>query len=170
MNENVTDPLEGDTEGEIVLYGRNMMLGYLNKEEKTAEAFTPNGWLKTGDRGRVDKDGFVFLTGRLKEIFKDAGGEMIAPVAVEQGIKEACNLPGQQILKQVIVAGDGKYYISALVTLVEGLTENIPTGTLVGEAAKVDPNAETVKDAMMSKAWEERLSACITEYNSGAAK
>merc|ERR1719401_2112513 len=153
MNENVTDPLEGDTEGEIVLYGRNMMLGYLNKEAKTAEAFTPSGWLKTGDRGKIDKDGFVFLTGRLKEIFKDLGGEMIAPVAVEQGIKEACNLPGQQILKQVIVVGDGKYYISALVTLLEKLDDNIPQGDLMGEAQKVDPGAFTVADAMASQIW-----------------
>merc|ERR1719396_89611 len=123
MDADAVEPVDGNTEGEIVLYGRNMMLGYLNKEAKTAEAFTPSGWLKTGDRGKIDADGYVFLTGRLKEIFKDIGGEMIAPVAVEQGIKEACNPPGKQILKQVIVVGDGKYYISALVTLVEGLKE-----------------------------------------------
>merc|ERR1719401_1699544 len=168
MNENVTDPLEGDTEGEIVLRGRNMMLGYLNREDKTADAFTPSGWLKTGDRGRIDEDGFVFLTGRLKEIFKDKGGEMIAPVAVEQGIKAACNSPGKQILKQVIATGDLKYYISVLVTLVEELDDNIPQGNLFADSLKVDPAAKTVKDAMTSKKWEDELEQCIGAYNKEA--
>jgi len=164
------EPSSNSTEGEIVLRGRNLMLGYLNKLEKTEDAFTPGGWLKTGDRGRIDGDGFVFLTGRLKEIFKDHGGEMIAPVAVEQGIKEACNPPGKQILKQVIVVGDGKYYISALITLVEGLKEGFPTGDLKLGAENVDPDITTVKEAMSSTKWDSELRECIGEYNVAAVK
>merc|ERR1719229_409843 len=90
--------------GEILLRGRSVMLGYLNREDKTREAITEERWLKTGDKGRQDKDGFVFLVGRLKEIMKSHGGEMIAPVAVEEGIKKACNADGQ-IVKQAVVQG-----------------------------------------------------------------
>jgi len=174
-NELKIDNPEGDVEGkgrgEILLKGRNLMLGYLNRMDKTESAFTPDGWLKTGDMGRIDKDGFVFLTGRLKEIMKDKGGEMIAPVSVEEGIKKACNKPGKSIVKQAIVVGDGKYYISVLLTLVEKVDdEGKPTGELTGATKDVDSEAKTIKDADKSEAWATELSTCIAEYNSVAAK
>merc|ERR1719221_940122 len=125
----------------------------MNRPDKTSETITPEGWLKTGDMGRIDGDNFVFLTGRLKEIMKDKGGEMIAPVAVEEGIKKACNKPGASILKQAIVVGDGKIYISALLTLVEDAKDGVPTGKLAGGAKDVDGKAKTVKDAIKSGAW-----------------
>jgi len=161
---------DNEGQGEIQLWGRNIMLGYMNRPDKTAEAITEDGWLKTGDLGRQDSDGFVWLTGRLKEIMKDKGGEMIAPVAVEEGIKLACNKPGASIVKQVIVVGDGKYYISALMTLVEAAEEGIPTGKLAGSAKDVDREAKTVVEAIQSETWAATLSQCIAEYNSVAAK
>jgi len=157
-------------QGEIQLWGRNIMLGYMNRPDKTAEAITEDGWLKTGDLGAQDAHNFVWLTGRLKEIMKDKGGEMIAPVAVEEGIKIACNKPGASILKQVIVVGDGKYYISALVTLVEAVEEGVPTGELTGPSKSVDGGATTVAAAMRSEKWASALSECIAEYNKVAAK
>mmetsp|Transcript_87046 Transcript_87046/g.186566 ORF Transcript_87046/g.186566 Transcript_87046/m.186566 type:complete len:733 (+) Transcript_87046:53-2251(+) len=157
-------------EGEIELWGRNVMLGYLNRDDKTNEAITHDGWLKTGDQGRMDKDGFVFLTGRSKEIMKDKGGEMIAPVAVEEGIKQSCNKPGRSIVKQAVVVGDGKYYISALLTVVEEAKEGIPTGNLAGAAKLIDPVAKTVAQAAQSPTWAAELSACIAAYNKKAAK
>jgi len=165
----LVDP-DSEGQGEIQLWGRNIMLGYMNRPDKTAEAITEDGWLKTGDLGRQDSDGFVWLTGRLKEIMKDKGGEMIAPVAVEEGIKLACNKPGASIVKQVVVVGDGKYYISALVTLVEAAEEGIPTGRLAGSAKDVDRGAKTVAEAIKSDKWAATLSQCIAEYNSVAAK
>jgi long-chain-fatty-acid--CoA ligase ACSBG len=161
---------DGEGKGEIQLWGRNVMLGYLNRADKTEEAISPEGWLSTGDLGRIDRDGFVFLTGRLKEIMKDRGGEMIAPVAVEEGIKKACNKPERTILKQAIVVGDGKYYISALLTLVESADDGIPTGDLTGAARQVDPQATTVEQAKASQIWASMLSTCIAEYNEEAAK
>jgi long-chain-fatty-acid--CoA ligase ACSBG len=161
---------DSEGQGEIQLWGRNIMLGYMNRPDKTADALTEDGWLKTGDLGRQDSDGFVWLTGRLKEIMKDKGGEMIAPVAVEEGIKLACNKPGASIVKQVIVVGDGKYYISALLTLVEAAEEGIPTGKLTGSAKNVDSGAKTVAEAIQSDKWAATLSQCIAEYNSVAAK
>jgi len=155
--------------GEIWLKGRNVMLGYMNRADKNEEALTADGWLRTGDKGRQDKDGWVWLVGRIKEIMKDYGGEMIAPMAVEEGVSKTCNANGT-ILKQIIAHGDGYYYISVLVTLAEELQEGIPTGNLDGDAKRVDPNAKTVAQAQASQTWKEKLSSCIGEYNRVAAK
>jgi len=155
--------------GEIMLKGRNVMLGYLNRMDKTESTITKDGWLKTGDKGKVDDDGFVYLVGRLKEIMKSFGGEMIAPVSVEEGIKKACNGDGL-IVKQAVVQGDGYYYLSVVLTLVEDAKDGIPNGNLLGAAKEVDPAAKTVAAAQKSKVWNDRLSKCIGEYNKGAAK
>merc|ERR1711879_1104044 len=141
----------GKPRNEIMLKGRNVMLGYLNRHDKTQETITQDGWLMTGDKGTIDNDGFVFLTGRLKEIMK-IQGEMIAPVAVEQGILKSCNPPGETVLKQVIVVGDGKYYISVLITLLEKIREDAqgtprPTGELDAAAKGIDTDAQTVAEA-----------------------
>jgi long-chain-fatty-acid--CoA ligase ACSBG len=165
---------DADGRGEILLKGRNVMLGYLNRPDKTAETITEDGWLKTGDLGQIDKDGFVFLTGRLKEIMKDRGGEMIAPNAVEEGITKFCNKPGKTIIKQAIVVGDGEKYLSVLLTLTEYVADGVPSGKLVGAAKEVDESATTVEAARASAKWQEELSGCIAEYNTdkkeGAAK
>jgi len=167
-NEVVIDKPKGDDKGEIKLKGRNVMLGYLNRPEKTDEAIQDD-WLLTGDQGKQDADGFVFLTGRLKEIMKTFGGEMIAPVAIEEGIVKACNKPGETILQHVILVGDNKYYTTALVTLLEDQEEGIPTGNLQGPAKHVDSSV-TVSEARKSTTWAARLSQCIGEYNKVAAK
>ncbi|APE45603.1 AMP-dependent synthetase (plasmid) [Sulfitobacter alexandrii] len=78
-------PLPPETEGEIAVRGPNVMRGYLKNEDATREAFTPDGWLRTGDLGRMDADGFVFVTGRLKELIIK-GGENIAPREVDEAL------------------------------------------------------------------------------------
>eukprot|EP00928_Gymnodinium_smaydae_P032754 TRINITY_DN2363_c0_g4_i1.p1 TRINITY_DN2363_c0_g4~~TRINITY_DN2363_c0_g4_i1.p1 ORF type:complete len:447 (+),score=51.47 TRINITY_DN2363_c0_g4_i1:278-1618(+) len=163
------DPNRKD--GEIMLWGRNVMLGYLNAENKTRETITEDGWLKTGDVATIDRDGFLFLTGRAKEIMKDIGGEMIAPNAVEEGVKDACGT----IIKAVIAVGDGKYYLSVLVTLNEAPETDKegklkPSGNLAGAAKHVDAEVQTVKAATESVKWEKALQSCITAYNGKAAK
>jgi len=160
--------IDEDT-SEILLKGRNVMLGYMNRLDKTTEAITEDGWLKTGDKGRKDEDGFVFLVGRLKEIMKSHGGEMIAPVTVEEGIKKACNSDGL-IVKQAIAQGDGYYYLSVVLTLVEDAADGIPTGDLAGAAKGVDPSAQTVAAARGSLVWADRLAKCIEKYNTEAKK
>lgn len=78
-------PLPPGKEGEIAVRGPNVMRGYLKDDEATRNAFTPDGWLRTGDLGRMDADGFVFVTGRLKELIIK-GGENIAPREVDEAL------------------------------------------------------------------------------------
>ncbi len=73
---------EINAEGEIQVRGPNLMSRYLDAPDKTAEAFTKDGWYRTGDLGRVDEDGYVFVTGRIKELIIK-GGENIAPREID---------------------------------------------------------------------------------------
>ena len=75
-------------EGEICFRGRHIMSGYLRNEAKTQEAIDADGWLHSGDVGRLDEDGLLHITGRIKELIITAGGENIAPVPIENRLKE----------------------------------------------------------------------------------
>ncbi len=79
------EPLPPDTEGEIAVKGPNVMRGYLDNPQATASAMTKDGWLRTGDLGKIDADGYVFVTGRLKELIIKAG-ENIAPREVDEAL------------------------------------------------------------------------------------
>jgi long-chain-fatty-acid--CoA ligase ACSBG len=163
------DHVEGrdkPNEGEICYRGRNVMMGYMKNEEKTAESIDQDGWLHSGDVGRFDENGFVFITGRIKELIITAGGENIAPVPIEGDIKKL--LAG---LSNVMMVGDRRKFCSMLVTL---QTEPIPeTGTfsdkLAGEALQVDPSCITVKDAQKSEVWTRYIERGRTTYNNEIA-
>ena len=74
-------------DGEIVVYGPNVMKGYHNLPEATAAVFTPEGGFRTGDRGRIDTDGYLYITGRIKEQYKLENGKYVFPAALEEEIK-----------------------------------------------------------------------------------
>ncbi len=78
---------DGAQDGEIIAYGPNVMKGYHNKPEATAEVMTPDGGIRTGDRGRVDEDGFLFITGRIKEPYKLENGKFVFPASIEEDIR-----------------------------------------------------------------------------------
>ena len=92
--------------------GRHVSMGYLFQPEKTAATIDSEGWLHSEDVGHIDKDGFVFITGRLKELLITAGGENVAPVPIEDRIKH--ELP---IISQALVLGDRLKFLSVLLTL-----------------------------------------------------
>jgi long-chain acyl-CoA synthetase len=84
IDSSVVEP--GATDGEIVAYGPNIMKGYHNKPDATREVLMPDGGLRTGDRGRLDKDGFLYITGRIKEQFKLENGKFVFPAPLEEDI------------------------------------------------------------------------------------
>lgn len=77
-------------EGEICMRGRNTMMGYLKNEEATKSTIDKDGFIKSGDKGKILSDGHLKITGRIKELIIGAGGENIAPVPVEDNFKEVC--------------------------------------------------------------------------------
>lgn len=100
-----TSVVEGDGEdGEIQVMGPNLMVGYHNKPEVTKQVFTEDGWLRTGDRGKMDEDGYLYVTGRLKEQYKLENGKYVFPSALEEDITL---LP---YIEMAMVYGDGKPY------------------------------------------------------------
>lgn len=98
-------------DGEILLSGAQMFSGYYKDEVATKEMIDENGWLHTGDIGRVDSDGFLFITGRKKEFIKTSTGKKIAPLYIENLCKR------NHLISNVLVYGDNKNYLVALVTL-----------------------------------------------------
>ncbi len=78
---------ENPDEGELIVYGPNVMKGYHNKPEETRAAMTEDGGLRTGDRAYIDEDGFLFITGRIKEQFKLENGKFVSPATMEEEIK-----------------------------------------------------------------------------------
>jgi len=96
-------------DGEILVKGPNIMLGYFNKPELTAEAFTPDGYFKTGDIGEMVEGRFLKITDRKKEIFKTSGGKYIIPQKTENLLKEST------LIEQAMVIGEGQKFPAALI-------------------------------------------------------
>jgi long-chain acyl-CoA synthetase len=97
------------TDGEIIIYGPNVMQGYHNKPEATKAVMTPDGGFRTGDRGRLDEEGFLHITGRLKEQFKLENGKYVFPVAIEEDIKL------NHYIENAMICGEGREFNVCLV-------------------------------------------------------
>ena len=95
-----------------IFTGRNVMMGYLDNLEKTQENFNESGFLKSGDLGTEDDQGFFKITGRAKEILITAGGENVAPIPIEDTIKK--HLP---CVANAMLIGDKRKFLSVLLTL-----------------------------------------------------
>ena len=98
-------------DGEILLKGPSVFQGYHGDPEATASAFTPDGWFRTGDLGSLDRDGYVRITGRAKDIIVTAGGKNVAPSGLEDSLR------GHPLISQVLVVGENRPFIAALMTL-----------------------------------------------------
>jgi len=95
-------------DGEIMAKGPNVMLGYYKDPEKTAEVMSGE-FFHTGDKGEIDKDGFLRITGRKKEIFKTSGGKYISPILLENEMKQS------RFIEQILVIGEGQKMPAAIV-------------------------------------------------------
>ena len=117
-------------DGELHLKGGHIFQGYHNNPEATAEILTDDGWLRTGDLGDIDDDGFVRITGRMKEIIVTAGGKNVAPAVLEDRLRS------HALVSQSMVVGDGRPFIAALITIDEealatwAQTNDKPSGSL----------------------------------------
>ena len=115
----IDKPDQNKGEGEICMRGRHIMMGYMFNKEATQNTIDQNGYLHSGDLGTLDSDGFLKITGRIKELIITAGGENIPPVLIEDAIK--LQLP---IISNVMVIGDQKKYLTCLITLKTEIDES----------------------------------------------
>ena len=99
-------------DGEIFLAGPSIFAGYWRNDTATAEAMA-DGWLRTGDMGELDEDGYLRVTGRKKELIVTAGGKNVAPAVLEDRIR------AHPLVSQCMVVGDGRPYVACLITLDE---------------------------------------------------
>ena len=97
------------SDGEILVKGDTVMLGYYNRPAENNEAFTSDGWFRTGDIGHIDSDGFLVITDRKKDLIKTSGGKYIAPQRLESLIKSS------RFVSQVVVVGNARKFASALI-------------------------------------------------------
>ncbi len=123
-------------EGEIVVYGPNVMLGYHRRAEENARAFTDDGGLRTGDLGHVDDDGYLFVTGRIKEQYKLQNGKYVMPSPLEEELKLS------PYMANVFVHGEGRPFNVAVVVVDPEAVRHWAeaTGITLGPDLASDPN------------------------------
>jgi long-chain acyl-CoA synthetase len=108
-------------DGEVLYRGKNVMLGYYKDPEATAETIDSDGWLYTGDMGKLDEDGFLSITDRKKDIIVTSGGKNVAPQRIEKIMETS------RYINQVVVYGERKKYLTGVVTLDKGQVEEWAT-------------------------------------------
>ena len=126
---------------EILVKGPSVMKGYYNRPEESANAFTIDGYLRTGDAGRITENGDLVITERLKDLFKTSNGKYIAPQALESLLAE------DQMIEQVAVIGDQRKFVSALIVPVYAEVEAYAQKNKIGyhDMSDLLKNPEIVK-------------------------
>jgi long-chain acyl-CoA synthetase len=125
-------------DGELLVRGPCVMQGYAKKPEETRVVLSPDGWLATGDIGRIEPDGFLVITDRKKELLKTAGGKLIAPAPIENALKTS------PFILNAALVGDRRPYIAALI---------VPNfGTVLARAAQAGVKLNSPQE-MVSSAW-----------------
>jgi long-chain acyl-CoA synthetase len=140
--------MENTGEGEIQFRGPSVTLGYWNLPTETQKSFTDDGWFKTGDKGRIDERGFLYITGRIKRLLKTDGGKYVAPEKIEKAFE------GTPLVQYVVPVGDGKPYISGLVFVNQLLARELlaKSGVSVpdGDAAAFIASHSVIQQAVAS--------------------
>nr|XP_039321945.1 long-chain-fatty-acid--CoA ligase ACSBG2 isoform X2 [Saimiri boliviensis boliviensis] len=139
--------------GEICLWGRHIFMGYLESETETTEAIDEEGWLHSGDLGQLDSLGFLYITGRIKEILITAGAENVAPIPIETLVKK--KIP---IISNAMLVGDKLKFLGMLLTLKASTVTDIvkQKDSLVYKAIQEginDVNQEATSNAQKIQKW-----------------
>lgn len=137
---------------EVLLRGPHVMEGYHNLPEETSRALDADGWLHTGDKGSLDADGYLTITGRIKELFKTSGGKYIAPPAIESKFKAIC-----PYASQFMVFGNERNYVVALVTL--------DPDAMAGWAAENDMEGASYTEIVNSDKVKAMVGGYVDELN-----
>lgn len=141
-------------ENEVLVKGPTVMQGYFNRPEATAEAFTADGWFRTGDAGTLDADGSLTLTDRIKDLFKTSNGKYIAPQAIE-----TC-LGADPMFEQVAVIGERRKFVTALIVpAIEALTEYAAKARI-----KYDSTQELLDDERIHTYIQDRINSLMAKF------
>ena len=156
--ESVGVPLRGvetriGEDDELLVKTPGMMLGYWNNHAATAEMIDPQGWLHTGDQARIDEDGHIHITGRIKDILVLSNGEKIPPSDMEMAIAL------DPLIEQVMVVGEGKPYLGALVVLNPDLWSGL------AEEFDLDPStSESLRNESLQNAVIKRIRMALRDF------
>ncbi|WP_311377019.1 AMP-dependent synthetase/ligase [Actinobaculum massiliense] len=137
-------------DGEILAKGDHIFAGYLNNDEATKESFTDDGWYRTGDIGKIDADGYIWITGRKKQLIVTAGGKNVSPAVLEDRLRS------HPLISEVVIVGDKKPFIAALVTLDRDMLpvwlKNKGLGNMTLAQAATDPQVIAAIDRAIKRA------------------
>tara|TARA_Y100000590_G_scaffold162875_1_gene186748 strand:+ start:9127 stop:10953 length:1827 start_codon:yes stop_codon:yes gene_type:complete len=140
-------------DGEVLTRGPHLFKGYFKNEQATRETIDSEGWLHTGDLGKINEDGFLQIIGRKKEVLKTSGGKMIAPLPIEEKIKE------DPMISQVCIVGDNRKFFSAIITLNESTLADLQKENKLTQQVIEDP--EVVGHV---KSVVDRVNASLASY------
>ncbi|MFQ5966611.1 MAG: AMP-dependent synthetase/ligase [Acidimicrobiia bacterium] len=143
-------------DGEVLLKAGCVFQGYWNNETATQEAFTSDGWFRSGDIGELDEDGYLRITGRKKELLVTAGGKNVAPAVLEDRLR------AHALVSQCVVIGDGQPFIAALVTIDE---EAFPAW-----AAQAEKEGKTVADLVDDEDLIATVQVAVDEANKAVSR
>jgi len=123
-----------DEDGELLIRSQTVFAGYFKDEQATRQVLGADGWLRSGDVGSIDEDGFITITDRKKDILVTAGGKNVAPQNLENALKTA------PLVSQALVVGDRRPYVGALITLDPAATDGLSADQLEARVQKVVDN------------------------------
>jgi long-chain acyl-CoA synthetase len=144
-------------DGEIFVHGPCVMRGYYEKPEETRAVISRDGWLATGDIGRVDTDGYLYVTDRKKDLFKTAAGKFVAPQPIENLLK------ARPLILNAVLVGDKRKFIAALI---------VPNFANVEAAAREQGRVFASHEQLTADSWVhdlirrevERINSSLAQY------
>lgn len=154
--------------GEICFRGRNKFMGYYKNEQATKETIDSQGYIHSGDEGYLNEKGFLYITGRFKELIITAGGENIPPIIIENTLKEHC-----RVISNAFLVGDAKKHLSVLITLKtlpnpDGTFSNSLTPEVKNFFNGLGIGGKTVEDVKNDKALLKYIQECLDVVNKNA--